>query len=47
MKATFFIHDWVADKLPKLNREIHQLGHEIACHGYCREFKYEIGSTKK
>lgn len=32
-KATFFILGWIAKKLPKLVREIHERGHEIASHG--------------
>lgn len=33
-KATFFVLGWIAEKFPKLIKEIHTRGHEIACHGY-------------
>ena len=33
-KATFFVLGWVAEKEPKLIREIESEGHEIATHGY-------------
>ena len=33
-KATFFTLGWVAEKFPKLIREIADRGHEIACHSY-------------
>jgi len=34
IKATFFILGWNAERAPGLVREIHNLGHEIASHGY-------------
>ncbi len=34
VKATFFILGWVAERRPALIAEIHQKGHEIACHGF-------------
>ena len=34
IKATFFILGWNAERAPELVREIHNLGHEIASHGY-------------
>jgi polysaccharide deacetylase family protein (PEP-CTERM system associated) len=34
LKATFFVLGWIADRYPKLVREIHNRGHEIASHGY-------------
>ena len=46
IKATFFVLGWVAEKLPSLVREIHQRGHEIACHGYWHELIYQIGPDK-
>jgi polysaccharide deacetylase family protein (PEP-CTERM system associated) len=33
-KATYFTLGWVADKFPGLVREIHERGHEVACHGF-------------
>lgn len=46
IKATFFILGWVAQRLPELVREIHQRGHEIACHGYGHELIYQIGPER-
>jgi len=34
IKATFFILGWIAERLPKLVKEIYSKGHEIASHGY-------------
>ncbi|WP_434362091.1 DUF3473 domain-containing protein [Parasalinivibrio latis] len=34
VKATFFVLGWVAERCPALVAEIHQKGHEIACHGF-------------
>jgi polysaccharide deacetylase family protein (PEP-CTERM system associated) len=36
-KATFFILGWVGERFPKLVREIHDQGHEIASHGYSHQ----------
>lgn len=33
-KATFFILGWLAKRMPRLVREIHARGHEVASHGY-------------
>ncbi len=33
-KATFFVLGWVADMYPKLIKQIHSKGHEIAAHSY-------------
>ena len=33
-KATFFILGWVAEKFPRLTRQIADAGHEIGCHGF-------------
>jgi polysaccharide deacetylase family protein (PEP-CTERM system associated) len=38
--ATFFVLGWVARRSPKLVREIHAAGHEIACHGMTHELVY-------
>lgn len=32
--ATFFVLGWCAEKYPNLIKEIHDAGHEVACHGY-------------
>ncbi len=42
VKATFFVLGWVAEKSPSLIREIHNQGHEIACHGYAHKLVYTI-----
>ena len=34
IKATFFILDWLAERLPHLVREIQGRGHEVASHGF-------------
>lgn len=46
VKATFFVLGWVAEKCPALVREIHQRGHEVACHGYGHELVYRIGPDR-
>lgn len=55
VRATFFVLGWVAERLPRLVREIHERGHEIASHGYGhqlvytltpREFRQDIALTK-
>ncbi len=33
-KATFFVLGWIAERLPKLVREISDRGHEVASHGF-------------
>ena len=33
-KATFFVLGWVAERIPELVKELDDLGHEIAVHGY-------------
>src|ERR1039458_9933541 len=33
-KGTYFVLGWVAQKFPSLVREIHQRGHEVACHSF-------------
>lgn len=40
VRATFFVLGWVAEKVPRLIREIQNRGHEIASHGYCHELIY-------
>jgi len=34
VKATFFVLGWVAERFPTIVREIHERGHELACHSY-------------
>ena len=33
-RATFFVLGWIAERRPKLIREIQERGHEVASHGY-------------
>jgi len=53
--ATFFVVGWIADKYPKLVRQISDEGHEIASHGYWHtevfrqnrnEFKEDVTRAK-
>ncbi len=37
VKGTFFVLGWVADRHPELVKEIANLGHEVACHGYAHQ----------
>ncbi len=34
VKATFFVLGWIAQRFPRLVREVHERGHELACHSY-------------
>lgn len=45
MKATFFILGYIAEKFPRLVREIAGLGHEIGTHGYGHELVYKLNPT--
>jgi len=56
VKATFFFLGWAAEHFPSLLRQVADLGHEIASHGYShylvrdqneREFKQDVERTKK
>jgi len=40
VKATFFVLGWCAEKDKNLVKEIHQQGHEVACHGYSHQLIY-------
>lgn len=40
VQATFFILGWVADRHPRIVREIVARGHEVATHGYWHELVY-------
>ena len=42
VKGTFFILGWVAARQPKLVREIANLGHEIASHGFAHQLIYTL-----
>jgi polysaccharide deacetylase family protein (PEP-CTERM system associated) len=39
--GTFFVLGWVAERYPKLVRDIAASGHEIACHGLSHRLVYE------
>ena len=56
IKATFFVLGWVAEQYPLLLRQIADLGHEIASHGYSHyqvrdqnehAFREDVERTKK
>jgi polysaccharide deacetylase family protein (PEP-CTERM system associated) len=40
--ATFFVVGWVAEKHPRLLREIAAAGHEIGCHSYAHQLVYNL-----
>jgi polysaccharide deacetylase family protein (PEP-CTERM system associated) len=40
--ASFFILGWVAERHPKLVRQIVAAGHEIGCHSYAHQLVYEL-----
>jgi len=42
IRVTFFCIGWVAERYPKLIREIQGLGHEIACHSYDHRIVYSM-----
>jgi len=37
VKSTFFVLGWIAERIPKIIKEIHENGHEIASHGYAHK----------
>jgi len=55
-QATFFVLGWVAERFPRLIRDIADAGHEIACHSYAHqrvstltpdEFRADVRRAKK
>jgi polysaccharide deacetylase family protein (PEP-CTERM system associated) len=42
VRATFFCLGWIAEHYPHLIKEIHQQGHEIACHSYDHQLIYNM-----
>jgi len=44
-QATFFVLGYVAEKYPELIRLIHQMGHEIAYHGWDHELVYNLSKS--
>jgi polysaccharide deacetylase family protein (PEP-CTERM system associated) len=43
VRATFFILGWIAERHPRLAREILSAGHEIACHSYDHQLIFNQG----
>jgi polysaccharide deacetylase family protein (PEP-CTERM system associated) len=46
VKATFFVLGWVADRHPRLVREIRACGHEVGSHGYWHRLVYELSPAE-
>ena len=46
IKATFFILGWNAEQAPELVREIHNLGHEVASHGYSHKLCSDVDAEE-
>lgn len=44
IKATFFVLGWIAERVPRLVKEIVSRGHEVASHGYNHERNYNLDS---
>lgn len=42
VKATCFVVGWVADRFPKLVKEIVRRGHEVGCHSYSHRLVYRL-----
>lgn len=42
VKATFFVLGWVASQFPRLILEVHERGHELACHSYWHRKIYTL-----
>ncbi len=42
VKGTYFTLGWVARKFPALVREIHDRGHELACHSFWHRLVYTL-----
>jgi polysaccharide deacetylase family protein (PEP-CTERM system associated) len=42
VKGTFFFVGWVADKYPQLVRDVHDRGHELACHSFWHRTVYSL-----
>lgn len=43
VRATFFVLGWVAERYPKLVRQISQASHRVGCHGYAHRVIYSAG----
>ncbi len=44
VRATFFVLGWIADRLPKLVREIQYRGHEVASHGCIHQLPEQLSA---
>ncbi len=42
VKATFFVLGWIAEKFPRLVKDIHIRGHEIGCHSFYHRLIYNL-----
>jgi polysaccharide deacetylase family protein (PEP-CTERM system associated) len=56
VKATFFVLGWIAERRPRLVRELADRGHEVASHGYRHrlvysmspaDFRWDVEHTKR
>lgn len=45
-RATFFVLGWVAEREPKLVREINDAGHEVGCHSYLHRCVWRLGKEE-
>lgn len=41
-RGTFFVVGWVAERFPRLIRQIDEAGHEVGCHGYHHRLVYDL-----
>lgn len=46
VKATFFVLGWIAEKYPRLVKQIHDAGHEIGNHGYRHRSVHSMSSEE-
>ncbi|OPL15861.1 MAG: hypothetical protein AVO38_09220 [delta proteobacterium ML8_D] len=46
VSATFFVLGWIAERLPRLVKEIQARGHEVASHGYGHRLCYDISHSE-
>jgi peptidoglycan/xylan/chitin deacetylase (PgdA/CDA1 family) len=46
VQVTCFFLGWVAEQYPDLVKEAHQLGHEIASHGYSHSLVYQMSAEE-
>lgn len=42
VKGTFFLLGWVAERQPRLVRQIVEDGHEVGCHSYAHQLVYDL-----